>query len=279
MKDKIFLQLFELARAFNKRGFKPVICGGLGVYLSFYLREKELSLRTTNDIDLMLTKSQVCEESLRNTIADIITEELGYLVCEDGKHFQFQKGDQQYLDILTERVRGIVVEGFRAKLVKSRLHGYVTDEACFIEEDLKTIRLSDILPECKEAADLEISVPSLTNQLILKLFAFQDRYKGQRKEVSLAQVHAFDIFVIVTFAGVNDYREGQKLLNSYRESPVIRKAGRIIEECFSSLDGVGWQYVLGTANFYPDLDIRQKREKLDEAKRRLVKWFSVDVGY
>jgi len=35
MDDALLIQLAELAKPFNKLGIKPVICGGLGVYLCF----------------------------------------------------------------------------------------------------------------------------------------------------------------------------------------------------------------------------------------------------
>lgn len=275
MEDKILGQLLELTKAFNERGIKPVICGGLGIYLTFHQRQKELPLRTTNDIDLMFTRSQVREPVRRNAIAEIITGQLNYIVREGGKYFQFEKGEQQYLDILTQPVEGVEIEGFRAKLVKSRLHGYVTPEACFVEEDLKTIKLSDIFPNGKKAADREISVPSLTNQLILKLFAFEDKHEGPRKDDVLVQAHAFDIYVIATLANANDYREGQQFLTRHSDSRVIEKAKKIVLDRFSSVDGAGWQHVLGAFGFYPNLNIEQKREKLGQAARRLAKWFSV----
>lgn len=57
MDEMILYQLAELAGAFNKIGIKPVICGGLGIYLGFHSRESKVPLRTTNDIDLILTKT------------------------------------------------------------------------------------------------------------------------------------------------------------------------------------------------------------------------------
>jgi Fe-S cluster assembly iron-binding protein IscA len=206
MDDKIFSQLLELTLAFNRIGLKPVICGGLGIYLCFHRRESEVPLRTTNDIDLILTKSQVLEQSRREAIAEIITGELDYEVCESGKHFQFEKANQQKLDVLAQPAEGIDVEGFRAKFVKSHLHGYITPEACFIEEDLRPISLPDILLDDERARGLGVFVPSPTNLLLLKLFAFDDR--DEKKENDTAQTHAFDVYITVTLADRNDYLQG-----------------------------------------------------------------------
>jgi len=174
-------QLFELAQAFNKIGITPVICGGLGVYLCFRTYSTE-QLRATNDIDLMLTQSQIIEQSQRSAIAEIIIEGLHYMVCDGGEHFRFFKKPDQRLDILAPRVDDIETNIFRIKLVKSKLHGHITDEACFIEEDLRTISLFNILQDDKVATDLKVAVPSPTNQLILKLCAFEDRNQSQRQD-------------------------------------------------------------------------------------------------
>ena len=51
-------QLLELAQAFEEIGITPLICGGLGLYLCFHRYPTE-QLRVTNDIDLILTQSQI----------------------------------------------------------------------------------------------------------------------------------------------------------------------------------------------------------------------------
>jgi hypothetical protein len=273
MDEMIFRQLLELASAFKEIGIKPLICGGLGIYIRFYNQQSELSLRITNDIDLILTKTQLLEQSRRNAIAEIITDKLKYVVCESGKHFQFQKGNQ-HLDILVQPVEGIDTKDFRAVLVKSKLHGHLTPEAVFIEEDLKTVSLSHIMPRNEMAKRHQVLVPSLTNQLILKLFAFDDRNEGSRKDEAQAQVHAFDIYTIATLASLNDYREGQQFLSRHNDSGIVQRALSIVGNQFSSVEQPGWLCVLRAANFYPNLNIQRKQERVDETKRRLVRWFT-----
>ncbi len=65
MDRRLLEQLADLAKSFDRIGLKPVICGGLGIYLCFHKSEgraREM-IRATTDIDLMLTKSQVLEEA------------------------------------------------------------------------------------------------------------------------------------------------------------------------------------------------------------------------
>lgn len=103
MDNNLLNQLVDLARAFHRIGLQPVICGGLGVYLlfreRFVLPDRPPSLRATQDIDLMITRSQAEQPAKREAIAAAILRELEYIVCEDGRHFRFNKGSQQ-LDVL-----------------------------------------------------------------------------------------------------------------------------------------------------------------------------------
>jgi hypothetical protein len=57
MDKRLIEQLAELAESFNRIGLRPVICGGLGIYLCFHEAEGQASrmIRTATDIDLMLT--------------------------------------------------------------------------------------------------------------------------------------------------------------------------------------------------------------------------------
>lgn len=275
MDDTIFGQLAELAQPLNKIGIKPLICGGLGVYLSLYKRHNEARkmLRATRDIDLMLTEQDVSEAAKRNAIANIITGELKYEVREGCEHFRFQKENSQQLDILTPPIDGIKVQGDRSRLVKSKLHGHIASEACFIEEDLRTISSSEIL-----SGDLidsfEVLLPSPTNLLILKLFAFDDR--SNKDDTEHAQTHALDIYLIIAMLTQrSDYLEGQKFLSRHRDSEIIQRAQSIVDSKFSSVDKLGWQLVLEASSFYTEKNVRQKKERLDDAKRRLVRWFTI----
>lgn len=272
MGREVFQHLVELSQSFAKIGLTPVICGGLGIYLSFHKSIEEV-VRATNDIDLMLTKTQILKQSHRSAIAEIITHELNYVVCDDAKHFRFRKGGQQ-LDILAQPVNELETKGYRVKIVSSKLHGHLTKEACFIEEDLRTIFLSDILPDDKIVGSLKVMVPSPVNLLILKLFAFDDRSEELRQDVMRAQTHAWDIYIIMQ-TNKNDYLEGQKFLSRHSDSEIIKRAQSIVANKFSAVHQAGWQRVLEASDFYPNLSRQEKESKLDIAGRRLVRWFHV----
>ncbi len=276
MESRIFQQLTELAESFNRIGLKPVICGGLGIYLCFHKYEGEAQglIRTTNDVDLILTKTQVLEQAKCRAIAEIITGELRYIVREGREYLHFQKNNDQYLDILAPPIEGFKTDGFRIKFVNSKLHGHITEEARFIEEDLRTVSLSQFLPDNRKN-NLEVQVPSTTNSLILKLFAFNDRDQGPRQDSERAQAHALDIYIAIMLTTRADYLEGQKFLSRHRDSEIIQKARSIVDTKFSSVDKSGWWLVLEVPSFFPDKNVRQKREKLEEARNRLKRWFTI----
>jgi len=277
MDNRLIEQLAELAESFNRIGLKPVICGGLGLYLRFHKAQGQTRemIRATNDVDLMLTKTQILEDAKRRAIAETITDGLGYVVREGCEYYQFVKEPDQDLDILSPPVEGLDVDNFRVKIVKSKLHGHITPEARFIEEGLRTISLREFLPDSEESGGLEVQVPSPTNLLLLKLFAFNDRDEGQRQDSERAQAHAWDIYITIMLANRADYLEGQQFLLRHEDSDIIQNARSIVSSKFNAVEQAGWRRVLESSDFYSGLNRLEKEVRLDEAMRRLIRWFDI----
>jgi hypothetical protein len=276
MDQRLIDQLAELTESFNRIGLKPVICGGLGIYLCFYKAQARDMIRVTTDIDLMLTESQVLEQARCKAIAEIITGELRYVVREGREHLHFMKDDYKYLDILAPPIKGFKQDDMRIKLVSSKLHGRVTKEACFIEEDLRNVSLDELQTKSETKYGLEVQVPSPTNFLLLKLFAFNDRDQGDRYNPGRAQAHASDVYRIITLTNRSDYLEGQRFLSKHEDSDIIQMAQSIVDSRFRTVEQAGWRRVLESSGFYPDLNRREKEVRLDEARRRLVRWFDIE---
>ena len=278
MDERLIEQLAELAESFNRIGLKPVICGGLGIYLCFHKAEGQATrmIRATTDIDLMLTGAQVLEQARRHAITEIITRELGYIVREGREYLHFKKEDDRYLDILAPPIEGVKSDDVRVKLVRSKLHGRLTPEACFVEEGLRTICLRELMPDSGESSGLEVQVPSPTNLLLLKLFAFNDRNEGQRQDLERAQAHAWDVYVIIMLTDIDDYHQGRQFLSRHEDSDIIQATRSVVAGKFNEVGQVGWRRVLESSDFYPDLNRREKEARLDEAVRRLLRWFDVD---
>ncbi len=270
MDSSIFQQLLELAQAFNKMGLKPLICGGLGIYLLF--RDRSREIRATTDIDLMISYSQAFDEARRNAIAELIIDKLRYAAREDGKHFRFARQPFQELDVLAPPMDGIVTEGGRVKLVRAKLHAHVTPEACFIEEDLRLIDVAGLMSNPPQMSVL-VNVPSPTNMLLLKLFAFDNRDSEARRDEARAQAHAYDIYLIATLSLLGDYQEGRRFLHRHAASEVVQKARTIAATKFGTLEQSGWRHILASTAFYPNQPMATRRERLDVARRRLSRWF------
>jgi len=118
-------------------------------------------------------------------------------------------------------------------------------------------------------------VPSPTNLLLLKLFAFNDRDEGDRQDSERAQAHAGDVYVTIMLTDRADYLEGQDFLSRHKDSDIIRTARSIVAGKFHAVEQAGWRRVLESSDFYPVLDRREKEARLDEARRRLLRWFDI----
>jgi len=81
-----------------------------------------------------------------------------------------------------------------------------------------------------------------------------------------------DVYITIRLTGRADYLEGQRFLSRHEDSDVVRTAQSIIRNKFHAVEQSGWRRVLESSAFYPDLDRREKEAKLDEARRRLIRW-------
>lgn len=276
MDNTLIKQLAELAIACQHHAVKPIICGGLGVYLSFCRKEGEIRqmIRATQDIDLMFCRQDLLEEAKRKAMAEIITEKLDYVVQEDKKYHGFRKDPGQELDILVPPIKELPQKNYRLRIVESTLHGHITSEAEFIDEDLIEIALSDIAKDCPEGGKVKLYVPCPTNFMIMKLYAFKDRIEGARQNLDRAIAHAFDVYIIIMLTDINDFKEGQKFVSRHKQSDILHKTKHIVEHYFSKYTDLGWQTVLGSSIFYPSQSIAERNDKLQQASARLLRWFA-----
>ncbi len=276
MDNMIIQQLAELARACEKKDIKPIICGGLGVYLSYCNKENEIQnmIRATQDIDLMLCKEDLLQESKRNAIAEIITDELKYSVQPEKQLHGFKKDDNMELDILVPPIDELTKKNYRLRIVKSILHGHITEEAKFIDEDLNTIELCNISEEYR-TSDIRLYTPSPTNLMIMKLYAFNDRCQGKRHDPDRAMAHAWDVYIIIMLSDIADLKPGQKFVARHSESEILQKTKNIVENHFSKPEQLGWQTILSSSNFYPDTSMQEKEEQLYQATARIKRWFGI----
>jgi hypothetical protein len=275
MEGWLLEQLAELTREMGSIGLRPVICGGMGVYLSFYNRavDGRTSIRATTDIDLMITRSQAVDKATLDALAEKITGPLRYSYAEKNVHFRFSKPGAE-LDILAMPVDGLRDTGGRVRLVPHKLHGRLTEEACFVEENMRTVELAEFVPEDEGLKGLAVSVPSSTNLLIMKLFAFDDRDE-QRENAERAQAHASDVYVISILSDGEDYRQGRELLERHKDSPIVARARSIVKTKFLSTEHRGWLRVMAAPDLFPGLAVAERlplveQETPDQMVRRIA---------
>lgn len=91
-----------------------------------------------------------------------------------------------------------------------------------------------------------------------------------------AQAHAWDVYVTIILTDRDDYLEGQQFLSCHKNSEIIRTARSIVAGKFNHVDHAGWRRVLKSSDFYPDLNRQEKEARLDEARRRLIRWFDIE---
>lgn len=271
----IIKQLVALAQACQRRDITPIICGGLGVYLSFCRKQEIREIRrVTQDIDLMFSRQDLLEEVKRTAMAEMITGELQYIVQGDKKYHGFRKDPNQEIDILVPPMKELKQNNYRLRIVKSTLHGHITEEAEYIDEDLRVICLSDTFKEFPIEDNVNVYVPCPANLMIMKLYAFRDRIEGDREDMDRAMAHAFDVFITVMLTDRDDLKQGQKFSYRHKDSDIVRQTKSIIEDSFSHYEKIGWQTVLSSPNFYPTISIKERQEKLQQASDRLARWFN-----
>ena len=144
---------------------------------------------------------------------------------------------------------------------------------------MRTVSLDELLLENETRYGLEVQVPSPTNFLLLKLFAFNDRDEGERHNPERTQAHASDVYRIIILASRADYMEGQLFLSRHEDSDIIQMAQSIVRNKFHAIERTGWRRVLESSDFYADLNRREKEARLDEAMNRLLRWFDIKPGW
>ena len=75
---------------------------------------------------------------------------------------------------------------------------------------------------------------------------------------------------------IDDYHQGRQFLSRHEDSDIIQATRSVVAGKFNEVGQVGWRRVLESSDFYPDLNRREKEARLDEAVRRLLRWFDVD---
>lgn len=252
IQDPLREQLRLLALELQKDQIKLILGGGYGLVLKTeYIRQTNAvtrfeeipQARSTNDLDLFLSAEIITSAEKIEKIRDAL-EKLKFEPV--APFFQFHlpvtvEGLQQSvkIDLLaappeTDEQRRLVKINkprIRPKNAKN-IHGYLTEEALTIEDNLLPINISD-----EGDAALEIYLPHPFSYLVMKLFALRDRLEDEEKD--FGAYHAFDIYRIIAMMTEKEWNEAINLRENYRNAPKIIEAAEIVGELFVNVESMG----------------------------------------
>ena len=248
--DPMREQLVKLAEKLKCDDIKLIVGGGYGLILKAeYLRREELVTRfpdfpddrSTNDIDAFLNSEIITDAPKIEKLKDAL-EELGFEPV--AKYFQFAvsiddkdtnlkvKIDFLAPPVAEEEKHLVQIKKPRIRpKAASKIHGYLTEEAVTLEENLISINLTDA------ENPAEVFLPHPFTFLVLKLFALRDRLNDESKD--FGAYHAFDIYRIIAMMTEEEWKQAIEMREKFADEPKIQEAREIVGELFSSKELIG----------------------------------------
>jgi hypothetical protein len=274
--------LLDLLYALRDSEVKLIIGGGFGIYLRTnhvkssdaptLLREWP-EARSTNDLDLFLRPELLIDSKKLKPLAEALRN-LGYEVVPEAAKYQFAKlGPDGTLvggvkiDILTGpqscfENTSVHTDDRRVRPKPSvGVHAHPVDEVPTLERGLLTIPLKGRL-STGDTWEWEVFLPHLFSFLMMKLFAFHDRYQDSDKE--FGRYHALDIYTIVATATESEWDEALGFRDQYKENFFVVRAGELIAIYFSSTDSMGIVRLKESAYYNANLQVTEFINALGE---------------
>jgi hypothetical protein len=279
--DPLREQLRLLALELQKDEIKLILGGGYGLVLKTeYIRQTNAATRfeeipqarSTNDLDLFLSAEIITSAEKIEKIRDAL-EKLKFEPV--APFFQFQLPtvfEGQDLPVKIDLLAALPLTEDARKLVKinkprirpkkaKNIHGYLTEEAVTIEENLLPVNIAD-----EGNAPLEIYLPHPFSYLVMKLFALRDRLEDEAKD--FGAYHAFDIYRVIAMMTESEWNEAVDLQKRFRDAPKIGEAANIVGDLFSSVESTGVlrvrQHARATGFLIPPKNLTALIEDLQE---------------
>jgi len=284
--------LLDLLDRIRDSEIKLIIGGGFGIYLkTAYVKRSNMRTlldqwpepRSTNDLDLFLRPELLIKSSRLKPLVSAITA-LGYQVIPGAENYQFVKAGpggtgagSVKIDILTgpqSRFQGtpVKVDTRRARPKPSvGIHAHPVDEALTLEEGLLPILLVGKLSS-GDSWETEIFLPHPYTFLMMKLFAFRDRFEDHNKE--FGRYHALDLYTILATTTEKEWDYALKLRDHQKNDPFTKEAARLVSEYFSAPDRWGMIRLRESPYYRPELQIEKFMSALQELFPTEAKPFS-----
>jgi len=116
------------------------------------------------------------------------------------------------------------------------IHAHPVNEASTLEEGLVPIELSGERSS-DDSFRAGVFLPHPYTFLLMKLFAFKDRFEDSDKEYG--RYHALDLYTIVVTATEEEWGQAQEFHDRFKEDPYVMEAGRLVSEYFSTIEDLG----------------------------------------
>ena len=252
MQDPLREQLRLLAPELQKDEIKLILGGGYGLVLKTeYIRQTNAATRfeeipqarSTNDLDLFLSAEIITSaekiEKIRDALKKLKFEPVAPFfqfrlpVMFEGRDLPVK------IDLLAappeteEQLKLVKINKPRIRPKNAKnIHGYLTEEALTIEENLLPINIAG-----NDENPLEIYLPHPFSYIVMKLFALRDRLEDEEKD--FGAYHAFDIYRIIAMITEKEWNEAINLRENYRNAPKIIEAAEIVGEIFANVESIG----------------------------------------
>jgi len=235
-----------------------MIGGGYGLFLkqehfarSSYTRTllppKEWpQARATNDIDLLLRPEILVAPKHMATLRETL-DRLAFEPVAGAEYYQFEKplgpGRAVRFDFLTgpssqfAHREGLRMDSRRIRPRQSvGLHAHPLEEAIAYEQEATRVPVTGLRSN-GDSYRTEILMPQAFTYMLMKLFAFRDRKDDPDKD--MARHHALDLYRVAAMMAEAEYEVVRRLATENRDASVVREAGQIVAEFFSSSTALG----------------------------------------
>lgn len=247
--------LLDLLHEIRDTELKLIIGGGYGIFRKVdhaqrsgfrTLLDKWPEPRSTNDLDLFLRPEFLIQPEKLRPLAKAL-ENLGYKVVAGAEKYQFAKpGPNDIGGIKIDLLTGPTgqFQQTRAKADQRRvrprpsvgIHAHPVDEAVTLEQELTPVVITGSLSSGEDWS-AKVFLPHPYTFLMMKLFAFKDRFEDENKE--FGRYHALDLYTIVATTTEQEWRYALELRNQYKGLPSVEETAQLVSHFFSSIEDMG----------------------------------------
>ena len=265
--------LLDLLHEVKGTDVNLIIGGGYGIYLRTEhvrrlgvrtLFEEWPEARSTNDLDLYLRPELLIDSEKLKPLSEAIAR-LGYHPVSGAENYQFWKPGPKgtgagsiKIDILTGpescfHGTKVKVDECRAKPSPAiGLHAHPTNEALTLEKGLLQIMFNGTLSS-GEPWESEVCLPHPYTFLMMKIFAFKDRFEDENKE--FGRYHALDMYTILATTTEMEWKQSLEFRDLHSGERYVIEAGRLIKEYFSAYKQWGIIRLMESRYYRPELQI------------------------